>query len=330
MAGALQFGYFMVLEAIFSLVISQAAAATTAIASSQIYTASTMTDLPALGTDRRVILSTMRHAGLKALESTGDRLVFDGGLPGWPGVSRASYSFANNALTTIELEFKRPGDDEANHALFWDVRDALAVKHGSPSFDRVRDSDKAREGVLARQKDATIWANEGVKVAIEATYGTGRALKVSVNRDAHSEYEREVASVTDNKAWAVADSSALTLSTRAVAENLFDDFGDQQTIVEGAKRKGSPINVRLKKMNLPTSLASATDAIQQRFFRFADGQFDVVKAVNGANEADVDLVIDVVPVANVATEQYQMRLSAVIAHGTRSGQVLYSATAAIQ
>jgi hypothetical protein len=344
-ASPLQNHLAMVLHLVASLILTNTALADTArpkvvengsrVASianfaSHVYTAASMTDLPNLGTDRRVVLATMRHAGLKTLTATGTRLVFDGGLPGWPGVTRAAYDFKNNLLTAITLDFATPSDDIANHQLFWDVRDALAVKHGSPSFDRVRDSDRHRDTVLATQKDATIWANEGVKIEIEATYGDKRGLVVSVARDPHSEYVGEVASVTDTQAWAVRDTTTLTLATRAAAESLLDDFGDQQTIVEGARKKGAPINVRLKSVTMPAALAAnAKAAVQERFNRFANGDWDV-NAVADAAQADVDLVIEVVPVPNAPTESYQMRLSALIAHGTRSGKTLYSATLAIQ
>lgn len=282
-------------------------------------------NLPALGTDRRVVLADMRKELLKNTQATGSRLVFNGGPAGWRGVESANYDFDGTVLERIELVFRSEPTDAATRELFLDLRSTLAKRNGSPSFDRVRDGDASLDrgiDALATQKHATTWAAEGVKTQVVAAYGDNRAVRVIVSRDPHTE-AMEAFGADDGHQWAVADLSKLQLAARAAADTLFDDFGEQPTVIEGAKKKGSAIAVRLRTVNIPKGLASVKEStVMDRFDRFADGHWDV-DAVKAAKDADIELVVDVLPGATA--DRYTMRLSAVIAQGKRRGETLYTA-----
>lgn len=281
-------------------------------------------DLPALGTDRRVVLADMRKELLKNTESTGNRLVFNGGPGGWRGVEKAAYDFDGTALERIELVFRSEATDADNRQLFLELRNTLAKRNGSPSFDRVRDGDASRDrgiDALATQQHATSWASDGIRTQLVATYGDGRSVRVVVTRDPHTElgaYRED-----NGHKWAVADSSDQALATRTAADTLFDDFGEQPTVLEGAKAKGKPLTVRLKTVNLPKDLPGVKEStVSDRFERFADGHWDL-DAVKTAKDADVELLVEIVPGATA--DRFTMRLSAVVAQGKHRGATLYTA-----
>lgn len=281
-------------------------------------------DLPALGTDRRVILTDMRKELLKNTDATGGRLVFNGGPGGWRGVDKALYDFDGTALERIELVFRAEASDADTRSLFLDLRNVLAKRNGMPSFDRVRDGDASIDrgiDALASHKHASSWASAGVKTQLVASYGDSRSVRVVISRDPRSELAEFAGE--ENRSWALADLTKQALAARSAADTLFDDFGEQPTIIDGARAKGKPLAVHLKSVNIPKGLAGVREStVSDRFARFADGHWDV-DAATASKDADVELVVEVLP--GSTADRYTMRLSAVIARGARRGETLYTA-----
>lgn len=289
--------------------------------------------LPALGTDRRVVLSGMRRVGLHMLDGAGARLVFDGGPLGWRDVSRSVFDFDGMTLDLINLEFATQRDDLANRDLFLALRKALAERNGLPWFDRVREGDPAVEkGVeaLAMQQHSTSWAKDGTKITLSATYGQHRAVRVVVQRDAHTEAAAELATAgEDDRPWGAQQLTGLAVVSRLAADSLFDDFGEQPAVTQGAKLKGSPISVRLASVHIPKDVAGIDQGnITKRFERFVNGNWDVDAGSRG--HADVELEVDVVPMSRSTPGVYAMRLSARVAKGNQKGETLYAAVQALR
>jgi len=296
-------------------------------------------ELPALGTDRRVILSTMRRGGLHMTEGKGSELVFDGGPLGCTGVEKSTFDFDGMALDQIDLSFATPADDVATRNLFLSLRSALAQRYGLPWFDRVRDGDaKQDHGVdaLAMQSHQTSWANEGVKVQLAATYGHTRSVRVLVGRDAHTERAHELTRAQSEAQDSATQFGAQELTnmqmvSRLAADSLFDDFGEQPLIIQGAKLKGKPVTVRLRSVKIPKDMTGLDEAtVTKRFERFVDGHWDVDAVASKSATPDVDLVVDIVPLSKNQANVFAMRLSAVVASGKQKGETMYSAIQALR
>lgn len=292
--------------------------------------------LPKIGTDRRVVLSEMRRVGLHMVDGEGAHLVFDGGPLGWKGVEKATFGFENNALDEVEIDFASPADDTATRNLFLSLRKALAERNGLPWFDRVRDGDASVDkGVeaLALQSHQTSWAGDGTKTVLSAAYGRQRGVRVVVTRDMHSESAAELTSnaTDDERSWAAQDLTNLAMVTRHTADSLFDDFGEQPAILQAAKLKGKPVTVRLSSVKIPKEIAGINETVvNRRFEAFADGHWDVDAVKADKAPADIELVVDVVPLSRSQPNVFAMRLSAKVANGKQKGETLYSAIQALR
>jgi hypothetical protein len=296
-------------------------------------------ELPALGTDRRVVLSNMRRGGLHMTEGAGSQLVFDGGPIGWLGVDKSTFDFDGMALDQIDLQFATPADDVATRNLFLSLRSALAGRYGLPWFDRVRDGDASQDhGVdaLSMQSHQTSWANDGIKVQLSATYGHARSVRVLVSRDAHTERAHELTRAQSEAAdadthWGAQELTNMAMVSRLAADSLFDDFGEQPLIIQGAKLKGKPVTVRLRSVKIPKGMTGFDEAtVAKRFERFVDGHWDVDAVASKSAQPDVDLVVDIVPLSKNQTNTYAMRLSAVVATGKQKGETMYTAIQALR
>lgn len=292
--------------------------------------------LPKMGTDRRVVLSEMRRVGLKLVNGEGQNLVFDGGPVGWKGVEKATFGFEGQSLDQIDLVFATPADDDAARNLFLSLRQALAERNGLPWFDRVRDGDaKVDKGVeaLALQSHQTSWATEGAKTTLSAAYGRQRSVRVSVLPDMHTQAAAELGgnASDDDRTWAAQDLTNLAMVTRHAADSLFDDFGEQPAILTAAKLKGKPVTVRLASVKIPKEISGINETVlNRRFEAFTDGHWDVDAVKSAKAPADIELVMDVVPLSKAQPNVYAMRLSAKVANGKQKGETLYSAVQALR
>jgi hypothetical protein len=283
-------------------------------------------DLPELGTDRRIILADMRRVGTRLIEDKGGVLVFEGGPTGWDEVETTTFTFNGTKLEQVALVFKKQKDDLRTRSLFFVLRRALAQRHGSPWFDRVRDeAEEKGPASLALQEHATTWTAQGKRFQLAGAYGEERGVKLVLSRHVQTNELADVEeSDSEQRHWAVNNSSGVALQARQAADHLLNDFGEQEVVIKGARQKGTPITVRLRNVKLPKNVEGlSAGVISSRFEKFVRGHWDVE---GEEREADLELNIEIVPVVAGSRTTFVMRLDAVVARGKERGTTLYSAT----
>lgn len=286
--------------------------------------------LPKIGAKRRTILAEMRRHGLELVDGEDERMVFDGAPPGFPGVTQAIFYFQGVTLRQIELVFAVPDEDLAARDTFFSMRERLAERLGSPGFDRAKDlvGRRGNRMTLTLQGHTSTWTDATQKLTLTAEYGAARSLKLTVVQ--HVPFDEKLAIGEDGddqmNSWAARELTPWATLVKVAADTLFDDFGEQRTVLQGATVKGQPVAVRLREVRIPSSLEGVErKLIESRFDMFTKGHWDV-NATKKARAVDLDLDVEIVPVIVNGRSRYAMRLEAFTTRGKDRGQTIYSAS----
>jgi hypothetical protein len=130
--------------------------------------------------------------------------------------------------------------------------------------------------------------------------------------------------------WSPTHFPLVVTQTKFTAENLLYDFGNQQFLAAGARRKGAPLTLRLANVDVPNGVEGvSSELLFTRFFWFARGHSDV-RIGQTAKNADVDLSMRILPTTANGERLYSLRIEARAARGKSRGKLLYVKTRPIE
>lgn len=275
-------------------------------------------DIPELGTKRRVVMAAMRMSGHRLLDGSGERLDFNGGPVGLERAIKSSYRFSGVTLDDVMIDFGRAAANQEERQFYRSVRRQLVTQYGGQWHGTARTT----AGRVVRK---TTWRRTDSRVTLRSLRN-GRVI-VRIRRHQGRKQQQPVqAPVFERAMWSPSQYNPSATRAKIVAEELLAEFGDQRVISQGARRKGAPIGVRLKTIEIPANAVGIDSyLIHQRFIRFIKGYWEVALA-RTRRRADVDLELKVVPTLHNGSRGFAMQLEARALNGRGRGRVLYSAT----